>query len=217
MAVYVSNQRNRTDPGELLGRVRDVVLAVVALAILAVPMLVTAAAIRVTSPGPALFRQERVGRRHKVFTFYKFRSMQLDGDDSAHRDLIARELRGEITTVAGSCKLSGDPRVTPIGRWLRATSLDELPQLLNVLRGHMSLVGHRPCLPWEADMFPPEYEARFSVRPGMTGLWQIRGRSRVGTLDMLRLDVTYVEQRSQRLDFLILLLTLPALLHGGAR
>jgi lipopolysaccharide/colanic/teichoic acid biosynthesis glycosyltransferase len=118
----------------------------------------------------------------------------------------------------GSSKLNNDHRITRTGAFLRRTSLDELPQLLNVLRGDMTLVGPRPCLDWEADMFPEEFQPRFSVRPGLTGLWQVSGRSTLGTLDMLRLDVRYIRNRSLRTDLAILLRTVPALLRSsGAR
>jgi lipopolysaccharide/colanic/teichoic acid biosynthesis glycosyltransferase len=198
-----------------LRRLIDVIVATTALVVLAFLMLLIAACIRVSSPGPALFRQERVGYGRKPFTLYKFRTMRVDGDDRALRDLVMRELRGEDTVVDGSSKLHADPRITPVGRWLRKTSLDELPQLINVVRGSMSLVGPRPCLVWEAELFPAEYEARFSVLPGITGLWQVTGRSALGTLEMLQLDLAYVEERCLRRDLGILLLTVPAVLRGG--
>ena len=155
------------------------------------------------------------GRR---FTLLKFRSMTEGAGDAGLRDLIARELRGEDTTTNGSSKLSDDRHVTRIGAFLRRTSLDELPQLINVLRGDMALIGPRPCLDWEAEMFPAEYASRFTVRPGLTGLWQVSGRSTLGTLDMLRMDVNYVRMRSLRMDLGILLRTVPALLRrDGAR
>jgi lipopolysaccharide/colanic/teichoic acid biosynthesis glycosyltransferase len=114
--------------------------------------------------------------------------------------------------------LHNDVRVTRVGRILRSTSIDELPQLLNVIRGDMSLVGPRPCLEWEAEMFPEEFSSRFVVKPGITGLWQVSGRSTLGTLDMLRLDVHYVQTRRLWTDFLILTRTLPAVIRGsGAR
>src|SRR5690606_14082242 len=143
------------------------------------------------------FRQRRVGLYGSAFTMYKFRTMRSGGDDRALRELIARELRGETTMIEGSSKLADD-RVTAIGRFLRKTSLDELPQLFNVLRGDMSLVGPRPCLVWEAELFPTEFAMRFSVPPGITGLWQVSGRSMLGTLDMLKLDVAYVRSRCMR-------------------
>jgi lipopolysaccharide/colanic/teichoic acid biosynthesis glycosyltransferase len=134
------------------------------------------------------------------------------------RELIAAELRGEDTSVNGSYKLDGDPRVTKVGAMLRKTSLDELPQLINVVLGHMSLVGPRPCLEWEARMFPAEFRPRFSVRPGLTGLWQVSGRSTVSTLDMLHLDLAYVRTRNLVGDLSLLLRTVPALLKdSGAR
>lgn len=199
-------------------RALDVVLAVLALAITLPALVLVALLIRLDSPGPVLFRQERIGRGRRPFTLFKFRTMGQGGDDSAHRDLIMRELRGEDTAVAGSSKLPCDSRVTRFGSLLRRTSLDEVPQLLNVLRGEMTLVGPRPCLPWEAQLFPPAFADRFSVRPGITGLWQISGRSTLGTLDMLRLDVTYVQARSFWRDVAIIVLTVPTLLRGdGAR
>ena len=180
-------------------------------------MLVVAAAIRLGSPGPALFRQRRVGQGGRPFVMYKFRTMRAGCGDAAHRELIARELRGEDTSADGSWKINGDPRLTRFGAWLRCTSIDELPQLFNVVRGHMALVGPRPCLDWEAEMFPQEYEARFAVRPGLTGLWQVSGRSTMGTLEMLELDVVYVRSRGFWLDIKILMLTVPTLLrrHGA--
>ena len=129
------------------------------------------------------------------------------------RELIAAELRGEDTVVNGSYKLDGDSRVTAIGAFLRKTSLDELPQLLNVLLADMSLVGPRPCLEWEARMFPAEFQPRFSVRPGITGLWQVSGRSTVSTLEMLHLDLTYVRTRDPVGDLAILLRTVPSMLR----
>ncbi len=196
-------------------RLIDVVVASAMLAVLGLPMLAIALAVRLGSSGPALYRQQRVGLRRRPFEMLKFRTMVPGGDDRALRELIARELRGEDTVVDGSSKLNGDPRITRLGRFLRRTSLDELPQLINVLRGDMTLVGPRPCLEWEAEMFPAEYAARFDVPPGLTGLWQVSGRSALGTLDMLRLDVRYVEQRTLRSDLEILMRTVPALLGGG--
>jgi lipopolysaccharide/colanic/teichoic acid biosynthesis glycosyltransferase len=193
----------------------DILVASVLLLITALVLLALALWVRLDSPGPALLRQERVGLGGRRFTLLKFRSMRVGSDDRAHRELIAAELRGEVVAADASTKLPGDPRITRAGSFLRRTSLDEVPQLLNVLRGDMSLVGPRPCLPWEAEMFPAEFVARFAVRPGLTGLWQVSGRSTVGTLDMLELDVDYVRTRRLRLDLWILLFTIPALLRGG--
>ncbi|MCW0215176.1 MAG: sugar transferase [Pseudonocardia sp.] len=199
-------------------RVLDVVVASLLLVLLSPVMLLVAAGIRLESRGPALFRQRRVGRGGRPFTMLKFRTMSVGADDRGLRDLIGRELRGEDTVVDGSSKLAGDSRVTTLGNLLRRSSLDELPQLFNVIRGDMAMVGPRPCLEWEAALFPQEFLPRFGVRPGLTGLWQVSGRSRLGTLDMLRLDVEYVRTRSLRVDLLILTRTVPALLRGnGAR
>jgi lipopolysaccharide/colanic/teichoic acid biosynthesis glycosyltransferase len=198
-------------------RVVDVVVSSILLVLFVVPMVLIALAVRLEDRGPALFRQERVGLGGGRFTLFKFRTMFRGGDDGRLRELIARELRGEDTVENGSSKLNNDRRITRTGAFLRKTSLDELPQLLNVLRGDMTLVGPRPCLDWEADMFPDEFEPRFSVPPGLTGLWQVSGRSALGTLEMLQLDVRYVRNRSLRTDADILLRTVPALLRSGAR
>lgn len=199
-------------------RALDLVIVVIALLVLAIPMLLIGLAVRLTSPGPALYRQQRIGRGGQPFTMYKFRTMRVGCSDAQHRGLIARELRGEDTSVGGSWKIDQDPRVTPLGAFLRRTSIDELPQLINVLLGQMSLVGPRPCLDWEAEMFPARFAERFDVLPGLTGLWQVSGRSTMGTLEMLELDLAYVRSWSFWTDLVILLRTVPALLRGqGAR
>jgi lipopolysaccharide/colanic/teichoic acid biosynthesis glycosyltransferase len=199
-------------------RVVDLAVVVMALLVLAIPMLLIATAIKWGSPGPAFYRQQRIGRGGRPFTMYKFRTMRVGGSDAQHRELIARELRGEDTSVGGSWKIDCDPRITRVGSFLRRTSVDELPQLINVLRGQMSLVGPRPCLDWEAEMFPAKFAERFDVPPGLTGLWQVSGRSTMGTLEMLELDLAYVRSWSFWSDLGILLRTVPALLKGqGAR
>jgi lipopolysaccharide/colanic/teichoic acid biosynthesis glycosyltransferase len=193
-------------------RVLDLTLASLALLVLAVPMVVVGVLIRVSSGGPALFRQRRVGLGGRSFTIYKFRTMREGVDDALLRELIAAELRGEDTSVNGSHKIDSDPRVTRIGAFLRKTSMDELPQLINVVLGDMSLVGPRPCLEWEARMFPIQFQSRFSVRPGLTGLWQVSGRSTMGTLEMLHLDLAYVRSRSLVGDLSILVRTIPSMI-----
>lgn len=207
-----------TTRDRLARRTVDILTAGIALVVLSPLLALIAVVIRAASPGPAIFIQCRVGIARKPFSFYKFRTMRVGGDDAALRELIARELRGEDASSGGSWKLDDDSRITRFGSFLRRTSLDELPQLINVLRGDMTLVGPRPCLEWEAEMFPSEFEERFSVRPGLTGLWQVNGRSTIGTLDMLRLDVDYVRRRTLRGDVAILVRTVPVLLRGdGAR
>jgi lipopolysaccharide/colanic/teichoic acid biosynthesis glycosyltransferase len=197
-------------------RIVDLTVATLGLLVLAIPLIVIGMMIRWTSVGPALFQQQRVGFGGRTFTMYKFRTMHTGVGDEMLRALIAAELRGEDTSIDGSYKLDSDPRVTGVGAFLRATSLDELPQLLNVLVGDMSLVGPRPCLEWEAQMFPAEFRPRFSVRPGITGLWQVSGRSAMGTLEMLHLDLTYVRTRNLISDISILVRTLPSVLRDSS-
>ena len=206
------------DAADAARRTIDIVFCTLLLLLLAIPMVLIALAVHAEDRGPAFYRQQRVGLRGNRFTLLKFRTMFQGGDDRELRDLIARELRGEDTVENGSSKLNNDRRVTRTGAFLRRTSLDELPQLINVLRGEMTLVGPRPCLDWEAEMFPAQFAPRFSVPPGLTGLWQVSGRSTLGTLEMLHLDVVYVRSRSLRSDLGILLRTVPALLRSsGAR
>jgi lipopolysaccharide/colanic/teichoic acid biosynthesis glycosyltransferase len=194
-------------------RATDICLATVALLLLAAPMIVIALMIRWNSLGPALFQQRRVGLGGRPFTIYKFRTMRTGVGEEMLRELITAELRGDDTSVNGSHKLASDPRVTSIGTTLRKTSIDELPQLINVLLGHMSLVGPRPCLEWEARLFPPEFHPRFTVRPGLTGLWQTSGRSTLDTLAMLHLDLNYLRDRTLLGDLTILARTPPAMLR----
>jgi lipopolysaccharide/colanic/teichoic acid biosynthesis glycosyltransferase len=193
------------------------------LIVLAAPLLLLLwCLVRSTSTGPALFRQERVGRGMRPFTMLKLRSMYADNDDRLHRDYVTTMLSAEEAEEKVPArnkalfKLTGDPRVTPLGAWLRRTSLDELPQLINVLRGEMSLVGPRPMLPWEAELLAAPYRRRFTVKPGITGLWQVKGRSRLSMRTALELDVEYTRRRSVLLDLSILARTVPALFRGGA-
>jgi lipopolysaccharide/colanic/teichoic acid biosynthesis glycosyltransferase len=187
---------------------------------LALPILVVAAvAVRVSSRGPILFRQRRVGLAGKTFTMWKLRTMYAgtDSDDAAHRAYVRSMFTQNATADArkGLHKLDDD-RVTRVGRLLRRTSIDELPQLFNVLRGEMSLVGPRPALPWEVELFAPYDRLRSLVKPGITGLWQVSGRSRLTMRDALELDCAYARQRSLLLDIKILLKTIPVLIQQDA-
>jgi lipopolysaccharide/colanic/teichoic acid biosynthesis glycosyltransferase len=148
---------------------------------------------------------------------FKFRTMYVDCDEAPHREYVTDLLRGVERDAGptGHYKLSADPRITAVGRFLRRTSLDELPQLFNVLRGDMSLIGPRPVLPYEAELLGPEYAARFLVKPGMTGFWQVRGRNRLTFLEGLGLDVEYVERWSLWLDAGILLKTVPCMVASA--
>lgn len=204
-------------PGDLVKRLIDVTVALTALPLVLPLLLVLAVAVRLDSPGPALFRQERVGRRGRTFVMLKFRTMATGCDDTLHRDYVRRLLAGDAEQTDGLYKLEADPRLTRVGGMLRRTSLDELPQLLNVLRGEMSLVGPRPAMAYEVAQFPAWAMARFLVRPGLTGLWQVSGRNRVTMTEGLRLDVQYVAQRSLLVDLRILLRTIPAVFAHEAR
>jgi lipopolysaccharide/colanic/teichoic acid biosynthesis glycosyltransferase len=196
-------------------RLLDLVGSLLLLAIFAIPMLLIASLVRLTSRGPAIFRQIRLGQDEKQFTLYKFRTMRRDSPEDIHREFVLRQFGSSegARSQDGLFKMSNDPRITPVGRFLRRTSLDELPQLLNVVQGKMSLVGPRPSLPWEAELFPPDSRIRFRVPPGITGLWQTSGRSRLTMLQALRLDAEYVRKWTMRLDLLILLRTIPAVLR----
>jgi lipopolysaccharide/colanic/teichoic acid biosynthesis glycosyltransferase len=201
-------------------RTFDVVASSLALLVLSPLLLLIGLLVQLTSRGPALFRQVRIGRDERPFTMFKFRTMIDGADDGAHRAFVANMFDQGSNGQAqggedGVYKLTDDPRVTRIGGFLRRFSLDEVPQLLNVLNGTMSLVGPRPALPWEAELFKPEYRLRFAVRPGITGLWQVSGRNTLPMPEALKLDVEYVERGGLGMDLVILLRTLPAVLDGG--
>ncbi|MEZ5402654.1 MAG: sugar transferase [Bryobacteraceae bacterium] len=195
-------------------RTLDVVGSIIGLAVLSPLLLAIAAAVKLTSKGPVLFRQERVGLYGTRFTFLKFRSMRSDNDDTVHREYVKSFIAGFGEQKI--YKLTNDSRVTSLGRFLRRASLDELPQLFNVLLGEMSLVGPRPSIPYEADAYAPWHRRRMlAVKPGITGLWQVGGRSRVKFDEMVRLDVRYAEAWSVWLDLKILCETPRAVLMGG--
>ncbi|ACZ43699.1 Undecaprenyl-phosphate galactose phosphotransferase [Thermobaculum terrenum ATCC BAA-798] len=197
-------------------RALDLVGAVLMLVLLSPVMFICAVLIKLDSPGPVLFRQQRVGQGGRLFTCLKFRTMYVDADQSLHKQyvlaLMAAEGDDSLRDEHGLYKLPNDPRVTRIGRWLRRTSLDELPQLWNVLRGEMSLVGPRPPIPYEVEQYKPEQLGRLTVKPGITGLWQVKGRNRTTFEQMVALDLEYVRRRGLMLDLWILLMTLPVVL-----
>jgi lipopolysaccharide/colanic/teichoic acid biosynthesis glycosyltransferase len=168
------------------------VVGSLALLLAAVPaLLVTAALIKLDSHGPVLFRQVRVGRGGRTFTLLKLRSMTTDNDDSEHAAYVASLIRGEASSQGGVFKLVGDARVTRVGRVIRRYSIDEVPQLWNVLKGDMSLVGPRPALPREVALYDAQARERLAVKPGLTGLWQVSGRCELSFSEMIELDVTY--------------------------
>ena len=212
---------------QILKRGLDIFVGVAALLIFAPLFVIIAIAIKLSSEGPVLFRQERFGWQFKPFTFYKFRSMYANSDQAVHKAYVSRLIAGHPETGNGTgngttagettriYKITGDPRVTPLGRLLRRTSLDELPQLWNVLRGEMSLVGPRPCIQYELEQYADWHTSRLDVKPGMTGLWQVTARNRVGFDEMVKLDLAYVRERSLWLDIKILLRTPGAVISGG--
>ncbi|WP_294081801.1 sugar transferase [Sphaerobacter sp.] len=205
----------------------DVVLSSAALVLLSPVMLVIALAIKLDSRGPVIFAHERVGARMRrrgttvaweirPFRFYKFRSMVHNADESLHRAHIAAYASGQVQRGPGKggFKLTGDPRITRVGRFLRATSLDELPQLVNVLKGDMSLVGPRPVPPYEVEHYESWHFERLAALPGITGLWQVTGRCALTFDEMIALDLEYVRNQSTVLDLKILARTVPAVLRG---
>jgi lipopolysaccharide/colanic/teichoic acid biosynthesis glycosyltransferase len=202
-------------------RFMDVVGSFTALLLLSPLFLVIAVLIKLTSPGPVFFRQVRIGQYGKPFTFLKFRSMQINNNDSIHREyirkLIVNKIEGEPSSGNTEVvfKIRDDPRITPIGNFLRKSSLDELPQFFNVLKGEMSLVGPRPPIPYEVDDYAPWHHYRIFVRkPGITGLWQVKGRSMTTFDDMVRLDLQYSRTWSLWLDIKLLLATPGAVIRG---
>jgi lipopolysaccharide/colanic/teichoic acid biosynthesis glycosyltransferase len=191
----------------------DRALAAMGLILLLPGLLLIAVAIRLDSPGPVLFCQRRFGQGGKPFTMYKFRTMSVDADDSLHRAAVDRFLRARSLADVGDTtfKLRNDPRVTRIGRILRSTSLDELPQLFNVLNGTMSLVGPRPPVEYEVARYRPHQLRRLAVRPGITGPWQVFGRNRVSFEEMIAMDLAYVTRRSLLYDLALIVLTFGAI------
>jgi lipopolysaccharide/colanic/teichoic acid biosynthesis glycosyltransferase len=196
----------------------DLVAASVLLLLLLPVMIGVAVAIRLDSSGPALFRQRRVGYRQREFTVYKFRSMRLDADEERHRQYVSALIGGGADAGEGQTggedlyKLAVDDRITPVGRRIRSWSVDELPQLFNVVLGDMSLVGPRPAIPYEVASYPAWYAKRFAVKPGLTGLWQVSGRNQRTYEEMVSLDIDYAEHRSFLGDLAILARTPKAVL-----
>jgi lipopolysaccharide/colanic/teichoic acid biosynthesis glycosyltransferase len=193
----------------------DATGAALGLLVLSPVLGVIALAIKLDSRGPVFFRQARLGRRMEEFTVMKFRTMKFDASPELHRAYIAKLAAGQADEDELK-KLTKDPRVTRVGALLRRTSLDELPQLINVLRGEMSLVGPRPALEYELEHYAERHFERFAVKPGMTGLWQVSGRNKIGFQDMLDLDVQYVRTSSFVLDVKILVKTPVAAVTGAA-
>jgi lipopolysaccharide/colanic/teichoic acid biosynthesis glycosyltransferase len=211
----VPAQRTEIRGWERTKRAIDIVGAAALLVVLLPLLLLVALAIRLDSRGPAIFRQERLGRHMRSFTVLKFRTMVQGAPAELHERYIARLMSGELDEAEVK-KLTHDPRVTRVGRFLRKTSLDELPQLLNVVTGQMSLVGPRPAIEYELGHYDAVHYDRFLVRPGLTGLWQVSGRSGIGFREMLELDRRYALDHGPALDARILLTTPVALVRKPA-
>ncbi len=207
------------DRKRLVKRAFDVTVASLLLVVFSPLFLLIALLIRLDSPGPALYRQERIGENGRPFTMFKFRSMVQDADPRVHEAYVTDLIRRNVSPQAENggravLKQQQDPRVTRVGRIIRKTSLDELPQLFNVLRGEMSLVGPRPALAYEVAVYKDWHRRRLAALPGITGLWQTVGRNQVSFDDMVRLDIEYIERQSLWFDIAILLRTPWAVLTG---
>jgi lipopolysaccharide/colanic/teichoic acid biosynthesis glycosyltransferase len=205
----------------IVKRFFDVLASAALITVLSPILLAIAIAIKVDSKGPVFFRQERLGRNGRPFRIVKFRSMRTDNDDATHRAYVTSLIQGHADMQAGDngkvYKLLNDDRITRVGRFLRRTSIDELPQLFNVLGGSMSLVGPRPPLAYEVAVYQPHHLRRLIAKPGMTGLWQVSGRNALDFEQMIDLDLQYVESRSFAKDLEILARTVPVVLgrSGG--
>lgn len=216
--------------GRVLKRTIDIVVSGLLLVLLSPVFLLVALAVRLTSKGPILFKQKRVGQHGVSFTFLKFRSMRVNSDPHIHKEYVSRLILSQKTpnrtngheaegvykiTTEGVYKITKDPRVTSVGRFLRKSSLDELPQLWNVFKGEMSLVGPRPPIPYEVERYDVWHRRRvLEAKPGITGLWQVTGRSKTSFDDMVRIDLRYVSNWSIWLDLKILLQTPRAVFTG---
>lgn len=217
--LYPENKIKSKQTGFLawVKRVFDVVTSSIALVLLSPVFAFIAIAIKLDSQGPAIFKQPRLGKDGKEFVLYKFRSMKADNDESIHRDYVTKLILGEaldnLKGESGSFKIERDPRVTRIGNLLRKTSLDELPQLLNVVKGEMSLVGPRPPLKYEVENYAPNHVRRLGVMPGITGYWQVNGRNEKTFEEMVELDLFYIDNWSFWLDQKILIKTASAVMN----
>ena len=196
----------------------DVLVTLLLLPALCLVMALIALLIRLDSEGPIFFHQKRIGQNGLPFDFLKFRSMYIHNDDAPHRAAIEQFIHGERihsgANTRNHYKIAADQRITRVGKFLRKTSLDELPQFFNVLRGEMSLVGPRPPLPYEVQLYSPHDSLRLAGKPGLTGIWQIYGRSRVPFKKMVEMDLAYLREQSLVMDIKLILLTAPVMLFG---
>jgi lipopolysaccharide/colanic/teichoic acid biosynthesis glycosyltransferase len=203
----------RKEPYEIIKRILDVVIALVALVLFSPVWVVIALLVKATSPGPVFFRNTMVGRGGHLFRYHKFRTM-VAGDDSHHREWLREFVTKDAPYKGGRFKVDADPRRTPVGKFLRRTSLDEIPQLIDVLMGDMSVVGPRPPVLYEFEVYDEHARSRLAVRPGITGLYQVTARSTVPFSQMLAIDLDYIERRSLWLDLKIIVSTPWVMLTG---
>lgn len=223
--LFLDHEQTQGRVGAWFKRALDIFGSAALLLVLSPILIATAIAVRVTSPGAAIFKQQRLGRCGQPFQIYKFRSMSAKNDDKSHREYVAKLIQGNLAEInQGDAanpvyKMTRDPRITAVGHFIRKTSIDELPQLFNVLLGDMSLVGPRPPLRYEAEKYQVWHLRRIlEVRPGITGLWQVIGRSTTSFDEMVRLDLRYIREWSFWMDLRILLQTVRVVVmrSGGA-
>jgi lipopolysaccharide/colanic/teichoic acid biosynthesis glycosyltransferase len=191
-------------------RIMDVVFILLILPFVLPLAVLVAVLIRMVSPGPVLFRQERVGYLGRKFMCFKFRTMFIGAETTTHQGHLQHLMESDVPMVKLDAR--GDSRIIPFGLLLRLSGLDELPQLINVLRGEMSMVGPRPCLAYECDNYLPWQRERFNTLPGLTGLWQVSGKNQTTFAEMMRLDISYARNKTLWLDLTIILKTIPAIL-----
>ena len=194
-------ETNKTKSYEAIKRLMDIILSTIGLMILSPILLVVAILIKIDSKGPIFFKQKRVGLNGKAFDMYKFRSMVVNAEELKEKLEKQNEMSGPMF------KIADDPRITKIGKFIRKTSIDELPQLWNVIKGDMSLVGPRPSLPKEVEQFEPWMEERFKVKPGLTCYWQVGGRNNIDFENWMKLDIKYVKERTLAIDIMLIFKT----------
>jgi exopolysaccharide biosynthesis polyprenyl glycosylphosphotransferase len=216
--TFYSNDEHKNSRTKFAGAIKraiDVAGSLGALILASPLLLVIAALVKMTSEGPVFFRQKRIGQYGREFTFLKFRSMYVNNDPAIHKEYIQNLIGNKVSDSEGTYKIKNDPRVTSVGRWLRKTSLDEVPQFINVLKGEMSLVGPRPPIPYEFESYSLWHRRRIlEAKPGITGEWQVHGRSRTSFDEMVRMDLRYIRHQSLWLDLKILLKTPFAVFSG---
>lgn len=217
LAVYpeLQNKNIKKVASDIVKRMLDIIIAATFLFLSFPVMIVIALLIKLDSKGPVFFKQKRVGLGGKEFTFFKFRTMYVNNDNSSHRDYVKKLIKGEVDKDTKVFKIVDDPRITKVGKFLRKTSLDELPQFINVLKGDMSIVGPRPPLPYEVEEYKTWHRKRvMEIRPGITGPWQVYGRNTTTFDEMVRMDINYIKKHNPITDIVLMLRTPSSLIKG---